>query len=248
MARTRIIRPGFSQMPAVGRLSREARLLLVLMPTVADDAGRLPLDHQMLAERLYPFDSDVLVLLPGWLEELERQHFIERYAVEDLEYLRLINWRRLQKIDRPTRSRLPAPPSEPLASHEAREESAETSANCGSTGNPREDFFREREAREESAETSADCGSTGNPREDLFRNITRERVLSDLDRLQRKAEAGESHTAAARYTDMMGRHLGLWPNRAAAAAASKKGAAERSEPRTPSPAEVRGLPDQRRGR
>jgi hypothetical protein len=47
-----------------------------------------------------------------------------------------VNWRRHQKIDRPTASRLPPAPREPLAS--AREESTQMSMASASEVNPRE--------------------------------------------------------------------------------------------------------------
>ena len=235
MPRLRTIRPNFAQIPAVGRLSRDARLLFIEMWTVADDAGRLRFVPDLLVEQLFPFDTDALMLLPSWLDELERERLIERYSIEDADYLRVLHWRRLQSIDRPTRSRLPASPSESLASREAREareESPETSQDWASSGDPREDFLGD------------EAGVLGGPRE-----ITPARVLVDLDRLQRKAEATESHTAAARYTELMGRHVGLWPGRERGKGPHRQDAAgDGKEPagsRSPSPAELHGLPETR---
>ena len=87
MPRLRIIRPNYTQLPAVGRLSREARLLHILLWPVADDAGRLRLDPDQLVEQLYPFDEDASFLLPSWLDELERERCIERYAIDGAAYL-----------------------------------------------------------------------------------------------------------------------------------------------------------------
>ena len=107
MARLRTIRPNFAQSPVTGRVTREARLLFILLWPIADDAGRLRLDFEVLREQLFPFDADAAMLLPIWLDELEREGCIERYGIDDAEYLRIPQWKRLQTIDRPTRSRLP---------------------------------------------------------------------------------------------------------------------------------------------
>ena len=55
-----------AQTPAVGRLSREARLLFILMWTLVDDSGRLRWQPDAVIEQLYPFDADAPMLMaPG---------------------------------------------------------------------------------------------------------------------------------------------------------------------------------------
>jgi hypothetical protein len=97
-------------------VSKLARLTFIQLWLVADDAGRLDARRPMLARRLYPGDAEAIDLLPGWLAELEREHCIESYTVEGIDYLRIVNWRRHQKIYHPTASRLPARPREALGS------------------------------------------------------------------------------------------------------------------------------------
>src|SRR5262249_18874813 len=94
----------------MGRLSREARLLFVLLWTVADDAGRLRAAPRLVVGHLYPYDGDALGLVPGWLDELEREGCIHRYEHDGTHYLEIVKWRHHQKIDKPTPSRLPDPP------------------------------------------------------------------------------------------------------------------------------------------
>lgn len=107
MARIRTIKPEFPQSESVGKVSREARLLFVLLWTIADDEGRTRAASRMLASLLYPYDEDAPSLIEGWLEELERENCIVRYVVEGSTYLQVNNWLKHQKIDRPTKSRLP---------------------------------------------------------------------------------------------------------------------------------------------
>lgn len=108
MARIRTIKPEFCQSESIGRISREARLLFVNLITIVDDAGRTRAPSRMLASLLYPYDDDVPALIEGWLVELEAEGCIRRYDVEGATYLDLPNWLKHQKIDKPSKSRLPA--------------------------------------------------------------------------------------------------------------------------------------------
>ena len=109
MARIRSIKPEFPQSESMGRVSREARLLFVLLWTICDDEGRTRAASRMLASLLYPYDDDAPKRISGWLDELERELVIERYEVEGSTYLQVCKWLKHQKIDRPTPSRIPSP-------------------------------------------------------------------------------------------------------------------------------------------
>jgi hypothetical protein len=110
MARARTIKPHFMRSRSMRAVSGLARLTFIQLWLVADDEGRLAAHPRLLAHLLYPDDREAADRLPGWLDELEDQHCIERYSVDRLEYLRIVNWRRHQKIYHPTPSRLPARP------------------------------------------------------------------------------------------------------------------------------------------
>jgi hypothetical protein len=88
MPRIRTIDPHFPRTPSLSRISREGRLFFILLWTLADDSGRLRLDHERLKEQLYPLDDDAPSMFPVWLGELESQRFIEIYRVDDVDYLR----------------------------------------------------------------------------------------------------------------------------------------------------------------
>jgi hypothetical protein len=109
MARIRSIKPEFPLSETVGRLSRDARLLFVQLFTVVDDEGRSRAASRMLASLLYPYDDDARDLIDGWLSELEHQECIVRYEVDGAVYLEVCNWLKHQKIDHPSKSRLPDP-------------------------------------------------------------------------------------------------------------------------------------------
>lgn len=107
MARIRSIKPEFAQSETIGALSRDARLLFVQLWTIVDDAGRARANSRVLAMTLYPFDDDALNLIEGWLQELEDQGCIRRYLVEGKPYLDIPKWLTHQKIDGPSKSKLP---------------------------------------------------------------------------------------------------------------------------------------------
>lgn len=121
MGRIRTIKPEFPQSETVGKLSREARLLFVQLWTFVDDEGRSRAASRMLASLLYPYDDDAPSLIDHWLDELEANGCLQRYEVDETKYLEITNWSKHQKVDHPTKSRIPAfsrefaKPREPLA-------------------------------------------------------------------------------------------------------------------------------------
>lgn len=107
MARIRSIKPEFPQSESMGNVSREARLAFVLLWTLADDEGRLRGNSRMLASLLFPYDDDAPSLIDGWLTELEEECCIERYKTDGASYVQICNWLIHQKIDKPSKSKLP---------------------------------------------------------------------------------------------------------------------------------------------
>ena len=108
MGRIRTIKPEFPQSESVGRLSREARLLFLLLFTVVDDSGRCRGSSRILASLLYPYDDDAKTLIDGWISELDKNSMARRYVHEDQTYIEVINFNKHQKIDHPTESKFPS--------------------------------------------------------------------------------------------------------------------------------------------
>lgn len=107
MARIRTIKPEFPQSESMGSVSRESRLCFVLLWTLADDEGRLRGNSRMLASLLFPYDDDAPGLIDTWLSELEKENCIIRYKVGDATYVQICNWLIHQKIDKPSKSKVP---------------------------------------------------------------------------------------------------------------------------------------------
>lgn len=108
MGRIRTIKPEFPHSESMGRVSREARLLFILLWTLADDSGRLRGTSRMLASLLYPYDDDAAKRIDTWIADLEREKCIVRYVVDGASYVQVCNWLKHQKIDKPSASKLPA--------------------------------------------------------------------------------------------------------------------------------------------
>lgn len=107
--RIRTIKPEIVQSESMGRISRDARLLFILLWTQCDDEGRSRASPQMLAGALFPYDGCTTDQITGWLRELDDEGCIEVYTVGRDTYLQVKNWQKHQKIDRPSASRLPHP-------------------------------------------------------------------------------------------------------------------------------------------
>lgn len=110
MARIRSIKPEFPQSESMGRVSRDARLLFVMLWPICDDHGRTRAASRMLASLLFPYDDDAPALVPGWLDELERENCIRRYEANGSTFLEICNWLIHQKIDKPSKPQFPDPP------------------------------------------------------------------------------------------------------------------------------------------
>jgi hypothetical protein len=62
----------------------------------------------MLASLLFPYDDDAPALIDGWLGELEQEGCIRRYKVGGQSYVEVCNWLIHQKIDKPSKSKMPS--------------------------------------------------------------------------------------------------------------------------------------------
>jgi hypothetical protein len=107
MARIRSIKPEFPQSESMGNISRDARLTFIQLWTIADDEGRLRGNSRMLASLLFPYDDDAPALIDGWMSELEAEGCIVRYKAGAQSYVQLCNWLIHQKIDKPSKSKIP---------------------------------------------------------------------------------------------------------------------------------------------
>lgn len=112
--RARQLRPPFWGGEAVGRVCREARLLLLGLCNLADDEGRFRASTRLIRTALFPYDDDLDDDgVSSWLAELARaglvvlhDHAVGRIGQLDFRYPSPVE----QSVSHPTPSRLPAPP------------------------------------------------------------------------------------------------------------------------------------------
>ncbi len=107
MARIRSIKPELPQSESMGKISRDARLLFILTWTLADDEGRLRGSSRMLASLLFPYDNDAPSLIDGWIGELVAEGCVQLYSVDGSTYMQIAKWLNHQKIDKPSKSKIP---------------------------------------------------------------------------------------------------------------------------------------------
>lgn len=113
MARIRSIKPEFPHDETLGSVSRDARLLFILLWTCADDAGRFRASPAYLRGQLFPFDDDATpAMVEAWLKELESIGRVRIYRTNAETYGAVTNWARHQRVDNASRRTCPIPPWE----------------------------------------------------------------------------------------------------------------------------------------
>ncbi len=109
--RIRTIKPDAWTDEAISGVSRDARLLFVVLITFADDDGRFrDLPAQIIGHG-YAEDPDVTAKkISGWMSELDAAGVIVRYEVAGKRYATFPKWHLHQRVNRWTKSSLPRCP------------------------------------------------------------------------------------------------------------------------------------------
>lgn len=111
MARIRTIKPEFFTSLTIANLSIHARLTFIGLWTQADDAGRCVADARLAKAAIWPLDDRTTADVERDIKELTESSLITHYTVGERSYFAINGWREHQKINRPTESKLPAPPT-----------------------------------------------------------------------------------------------------------------------------------------
>ena len=109
MARIRTIKPSFFKSDDVSALPLRARLTWIGLWTQCDDQGRAKDHARLIKADIWPLDNVSLADIEEDLSTLADHGRIVRYEVAGRRYLEVANWSEHQKIDRPSRSTIPAP-------------------------------------------------------------------------------------------------------------------------------------------
>ena len=192
MARIRTIKPEFPQSESMGRISRDARLLFIMLWTICDDSGRSRANSRMLASLLFPYDDDANKHMSKWLDELESERCIVRYQVDGQSYMEICNWLNHQKIDKPTASKIP-----PFAedSQRIREDSRDVAVGMEGKGMDQGEEGKGNVAKKSATESSIDLILTfGVPRDhaEAWISIRKKKRLGDVTQIVMGAIVRES--------------------------------------------------------
>jgi hypothetical protein len=108
--RIRTIKPETAEDEKLGEVSRDARLLFILVWTMCDDHGRFRASNVWLRNRLFGYDNVTPATVGGWLEELVAIGRVRVYEVDGERYGLVVNWARHQRVDNAGKSLYPDPP------------------------------------------------------------------------------------------------------------------------------------------
>ena len=109
MARIRTIKPEFFTSLTVASLTVEARLTFIGLWTHADDEGRLIADARLIKAAVWPLDDRSAADIEIDLKALTEASLMTHYEVDGRRYYAVRGWDEHQRINRPTKSRFPAP-------------------------------------------------------------------------------------------------------------------------------------------
>lgn len=109
MARIRTIKPEFFTSLTISDLPLTARLTFIGLWTHADDSGRCVDDARLIKAAVWPLDDRTAADVEVDLQALSERSLIIRYALNRKRYLAVTGWSEHQRINRPTKSKFPAP-------------------------------------------------------------------------------------------------------------------------------------------
>jgi hypothetical protein len=172
--RIRSIKPEWLEDELLASASDEARVLSVALILAADDHGRGRAALGAIAAEAwrYQLEADdgkntpaVLAKASRALGELVRIRFVSVYEVNRQRYFEIRNWKKHQRVDKPSKPKVPPPPVEESRALEApSRDPRETLAR--NSGDPREDAARpSRDPRDGSGSGEEGKGGEGNARE-----------------------------------------------------------------------------------
>ena len=108
MPRNRMIKPEFCSDGKIGRLSRDSRLLFILMWMHSDDYGVISGVDRFILGNCFENDETVTSdMLKLWIDELCKYDFIIPFKSDYKLWYKIKNWGKHQKVDKPSKRRNP---------------------------------------------------------------------------------------------------------------------------------------------
>ena len=110
--RIRTIKPEFWRSDDIAALDYFDRLLFIGLWSYVDDNGVGRDEERIIAADLFALEADpreTLARVSRGLQHLSDAGLVDRYTVEERDFLHITKWERHQKIDRPGKARYPMP-------------------------------------------------------------------------------------------------------------------------------------------
>ena len=108
MARKRMIDPNIWQSEDFSKLSTLAKLVFIGLFSLADDEGRGRSNPVYLKSNLFPYEEGIRSAdIDKTLSEISSNMSVIFYSCDGSNYYSLYNWNTWQKIDKPSKSKIP---------------------------------------------------------------------------------------------------------------------------------------------
>lgn len=112
MARKRMLSPEIWESESFSSLSDFQKIVFIGLISLADDEGRGKANPSYIKSTLFPYDENRRVAeVKSALSQIARCTSTQFYNVNGSEYYLLTSWNKWQKIDKPSKSKLPPPPN-----------------------------------------------------------------------------------------------------------------------------------------
>lgn len=119
MARIRTIKPGIFSSLTVCAWPVEVRWTFAGLFTYVDDYGRGIDEVRLVKSELWPLDDKVTPKRVGeHIDAIEETGPLCRYEVDGRQYLHITSWAEHQRVNRPTKSKIPPCPHHERGSNE----------------------------------------------------------------------------------------------------------------------------------
>jgi uncharacterized phage protein (TIGR02220 family) len=143
-----MIDPNFWQSEDVSKLTIRQRLLLIGLFSNADDEGKLRGNPAFIRSIVFPYEDFTSKEIETDLEAIESIGTIKIYEVNGSRYIKLKNWRKFQRVEKPQPSMIPDPDDEQF-SDESENDSWNDSRNGSWNEYENDSRLKEKKRKEE---------------------------------------------------------------------------------------------------
>ena len=210
MARQRMINPNIWQSEDFSKLSTLAKLVFIGMFSLADDEGKGRAKPVYLKSVIFPYDDGMrLTDIEKALSEIGSNMSVTFYASNGNQYYRMDNWKKWQKVEKPSESIIPDPDN-----HGA-QEGGETGTGAFGDDSPNvprtvgdDSRLREKKGKEEKRNENDAPARGGETATRYFADAGLDALFAEFLELRKKLKAVNSDKAIAMLVNELNRHDG----------------------------------------